>query len=107
VAVAIKAVPSRIACLASSPTPVETPVMTHTLGPMATAQSILQTWAPARIGQSNPQGRIVRPHRMATLVGFLRSDRAAGLTDVDVRIDAGANLAVGQTGGHGVVGRAV
>lgn len=90
-ATAVEGAPHGIACIAVSPTWVETPALTRAFDRIADAEGISRAEARAGIAGSNPQGRIVQSGEVAALIDFFCSDRAPGFTNVDVQINAGAD----------------
>ena len=90
-ATAVEGAPVGIACIAVSPTWVETPAMTIAFDRIAAARNISLAEARVEIERSNPQGRIVQSGEVAALIDFFCSDRAPGFTNVDVQINAGAD----------------
>ena len=90
-ATAVEGAPHGISCIAISPTWVETPMMTDAFHRIARTQAVSLAEARAEIAHSNPQGRIVQAAEVAALIDFFCSDRAPGLTNVDVQINAGAD----------------
>lgn len=90
-ATAVEGAPHGISCIAISPTWVETPMMATAFDRIAAERGISNAEARAVLSASNPQGRIVQPEEIAAMVEFFCSDRAPGLTNVDVQINAGAD----------------
>ena len=90
-ATAVEGAPHGISCIAISPTWVETPMMAAAFNRIAAERGISVAEARAVLSASNPQGRIVQPDEIAAMVDFFCSDKAPGLTNVDVQINAGAD----------------
>lgn len=66
-------------------------MMTHALHRIAETRGKEPATVRAEMEKSNPQGRIVQPQEIAALIDFFCSDRAPGLTNADVQINAGAD----------------
>lgn len=90
-ATAIEGAPPGISCISVSPTWVETPMMGNAFERIAAARGITLAEARAVLAASNPQGRIVQPDEVAAVVDFFCMDKAPGLTNIDVQINAGAD----------------
>lgn len=90
-ATAVEGAPHGISCISISPTWVETSMMASSIEQIATERGISRAEARAVMAASNPQGRIVQPEEIAATVDFFCSDKAPGLTNVDVQINAGAD----------------
>lgn len=89
--VAVEGAPLGINCVSVSPTWVETPMMENAIGRIAKEKAISEEAARERLVHSNPQGRLVQPGEVASLIGFFCTDGSLGLTNVDIQINAGAD----------------
>lgn len=90
-AVAVEGAPHNINCVSISPTWVETPMMDNALKRHAKAGGNTASDAKAALERSNPQGRLVQPSEIGTLVAFFCSDASPALTNEDIQINAGAD----------------
>lgn len=90
-AVALEGAPHGIACVAVSPTWVETDMLRASAQIQASASGRSLDEELAALARSNPQGKIVQPGEVAALVAFLCSDAVPGLTMEDIQINAGAH----------------
>ena len=90
-AVAVEGAPYGINAISISPTWVETPMMDNALLRHAAATGGNISAAKAALMRSNPQGRLVQPGEIGSVVGFFCSDQSQGLTNVDIQINAGAD----------------
>lgn len=81
-----------ISCIAIRPTWVETPMMENAFDRITKTKGITRDAARAEISVSSPQGRIVQTGEVATMVDFFCSEAAPCLTNVDIQINAGADL---------------
>jgi NAD(P)-dependent dehydrogenase (short-subunit alcohol dehydrogenase family) len=89
--VGVEGAPHGINCISVSPTWVETPMMDNAIGRIAKDKGITPDAARERLTRSNPQGRLVQPEEIASLIGFFCTDASLGLTNVDIQINAGAD----------------
>lgn len=89
-AVAMEGGPHGITCVAVSPTWVETDMLRESARTMAESSGRRYDEIIAEMAASNPQGRLVQPEEVASLVAYCCSDAAAGLTMEDIQISAGA-----------------
>ena len=80
-----------INCVSVSPTWVATDMLHATASESAAERRADKEIILAEIAASNPQGRIVEPDEIASLVSFLCSDATTGLTMEDIQINAGAH----------------
>lgn len=90
-AIAVEGAPNGINAISISPTWVETPMMDAALQRHAAASGDTVLAAKAALLRSNPQGRLVQPGEVGSVVAFFCSDHAQGLTNVDIQINAGAD----------------
>ncbi|MEM7068111.1 MAG: SDR family oxidoreductase [Pseudomonadota bacterium] len=89
-AVAIEGAPHNITCVSISPTFVETPMMDAAAKRMADATRNTPGVMKEKLKGTNPQGRLVQPEEVASLVEFCCSDGAPALTNEDIQVNAGA-----------------
>ena len=89
--VAVEGAADGINCVSVSPTWVETDMLHATASETAAEKGTEKEQVLAEIAASNPQGRIVGPAEIASLVSFLCADGTAGLTMEDIQINAGAH----------------
>ena len=89
-AVAVEGAPYGINCISISPTWVETPMMDNATARHAKAGKISPKAAKDALTTSNPQGRLVQPSEIGTLVAFFCSEASPALTNEDIQINAGA-----------------
>ncbi len=90
-AVSREGAPHNITCVSISPTWVETPMMDAAVLRHARQSGDTPASARAALEKSNPQGRLVQPEEIASLVAFACSDDCAALTNVDIQVNAGAD----------------
>ena len=89
--VAVEGAPHGINCIAVSPTWVETPMMDNALLRIAKDKGVSPEAARELLTRSNPQGRLVQPEEVGSLIGFFCTDASLGLTNVDIQVNAGAD----------------
>lgn len=90
--VALEGAPHGVTCVMVSPTWVETELMRRNVGQVVAREGKGRTLeeAMADIAARNPQGRIIQPGEVATLVAFLCGDAAKGITMENIQITGGA-----------------
>ena len=90
-AVALEGAAHGVTALAVSPTWVETDMLRASAAKQAKAAGHDTATEMAALAAANPQNRLVQAGEIASLVSFLCSDQAPGLTMEDIQINAGAH----------------
>ena len=87
---AIEGAPHNISCISISPTWVETPMMDNAIVRHSKNRNISKSNAKKALKSSNPQGRLVQPEEIASLIAFACGEACPGLSNEDIQINAGA-----------------
>ena len=87
---AIEGAPHNISCISISPTWVETPMMDNAIVRHSKNRKISKSSAKKALKSSNPQGRLVQPEEIASLIAFACGETCPGLSNEDIQINAGA-----------------
>jgi len=87
---AIEGAPDNISCISISPTWVETPMMDNAIVRHSKNRKISKSSAKKALKSSNPQGRLVQPEEIASLIAFACGEACPGLSNEDIQINAGA-----------------
>ena len=87
---AIEGAPDNISCISISPTWVETPMMDNAIVRHSKNRNISKSNAKKALKSSNPQGRLVQPEEIASLIAFACGETCPGLSNEDIQINAGA-----------------
>ena len=90
--VALEGAPHGVTCVMVSPTWVETELMRRNVAQLVAREGKGRTpeQAMADIARDNPQGRIIQPAEIASLVAFLCGDGAKGITAENIQVTGGA-----------------
>ena len=88
--IAIEGAPDNISCISISPTWVETPMMDNAIVRHSKNRNISKSNAKKALKSSNPQGRLVQPEEIASLIAFACGETCPGLSNEDIQINAGA-----------------
>jgi NAD(P)-dependent dehydrogenase (short-subunit alcohol dehydrogenase family) len=87
---ALEGAPHGVTCVSISPTWIDTPMMDRATARHAKAGGTSAKDAKQALETSNPQGRIVQPQEISSLVAFCCGDGSPALTGEDIQVTAGA-----------------
>lgn len=90
--VALEGAPHGVTCVMVSPTWVETELMRRNVAQVLEREGKGRTLEEgmADIARQNPQGRIIQPNEIASLVAYLCGEEAKGITMENIQITGGA-----------------